>query len=93
MSSYALAQLLIGITADRPVDIRGTEINVWVGAVSEPSVDQALFCPICASASVPSVEQVPDQVPALSVDQALLADQVQSADRARSAGRARMEVS
>lgn len=48
MSSYALAQLLIGITADRLVDIRGTEINVWVGAVSEPSVDRALFCPVCA---------------------------------------------
>jgi hypothetical protein len=48
MSSYALAQLLIGITENRLVDIQDTEINVWVGAVSEPAVDRALFCPACA---------------------------------------------
>jgi hypothetical protein len=40
MSSYALAQLLIGSTAALLFDIQATELNVWVGAFSEPAVDR-----------------------------------------------------
>jgi hypothetical protein len=64
MSSYALAQLLIGITAGGSNSRHS--INV-LGVFSEPLAEPAPFCQACAEAWAPSVHaagQDPEADPA-----------------------------
>src|SRR2546423_15160695 len=61
MSSYALAQLLIGITAGGSNSRHS--INV-LGAFSEPLAEPAPFCQACAEAWAPSVHAAGEGPPA-----------------------------